>query len=61
MMHLIYATYQYFPDFRTNTFQSMSTINEFLKLNYEVDLIYPNRKKQTHNEDIKILQYRKRF
>lgn len=53
MMHLIYATYQYFPDFRTNTFQSMSTINEFLKLNYEVDLIYPNRKKQTHNEDIK--------
>jgi len=53
MMHLVYATYQYFPDFRTNTFQSMSTINEFLKLNYEVDLIYPNRKKHNNNEDIK--------
>ena len=51
-MHLIYATYQYFPDSRTNTFQSISTIKEFINLGYEVDLIYPDRKKLNQNEDI---------
>lgn len=44
-MHLIYATYQYFPDSRTNTFQTMSTIKEFIKIGYKVDLIFPDRKK----------------
>ena len=50
-MHLIYATYQYFPDSRTNTFQSISTIKEFLNLGYEVDLIYPDRKISNNNID----------
>ena len=50
-MHLIYATYQYFPDTRTNTFQSISTIKEFLNLGYEVDLIYPDRKISNNNID----------
>ncbi len=51
-MHLVYATYQYFPDSRTNTFQSISTIKEFMNLGYEVDLIYPDRKKLNHNKNI---------
>ena len=51
-MHLVYTTYQYFPDSRTNTFQSISTIKEFINLGYEVDLIYPDRKKLNHNKNI---------
>lgn len=51
-MHLVYATYQYFPDSRTNTFQSISTIKEFLNLGYEVDLVYPDRKNLKQNENI---------
>lgn len=51
-MHLIYATYQYFPDSRTNTFQSISTIKEFLNLGYDVDLIYPDRKNLNKTENI---------
>ena len=51
-MHLVYATYQYFPDSRTNTFQSISTIKEYLNLGYEVDLVYPDRKNLKQNENI---------
>ena len=43
-MEIIYATYQYFPDFRTNTYQTMSTINELIKNNINVELIFPERK-----------------
>ncbi len=51
-MHLVYATYQYFPDSRTNTFQSISTIKEFLNLGYEVDLVYPDRKHLEQSQNI---------
>ena len=33
-MQIIYATYQFFPDYRTNTFQSISTINNFIDKYY---------------------------
>jgi glycosyltransferase involved in cell wall biosynthesis len=51
-MEIIYATYQYFPDYRTNTFQSMSTINELIKNDIKVKLIFPERKIPTTKKDI---------
>ena len=44
-MQIIYATYQFFPDSRTNTFQSISTINNFIDKEIDVELVYPDRKK----------------
>tara|TARA_B100001121_G_scaffold44823_1_gene38414 strand:- start:4231 stop:5379 length:1149 start_codon:yes stop_codon:yes gene_type:complete len=48
-MQIIYATYQFFPDSRTNTFQSISTIKNFIEKKYEVELVYPDRK-ETQND-----------
>ncbi len=48
-MQIIYATYQFFPDYRTNTFQSISTINNFIEKNVEVELVYPDRKNTNKN------------
>ena len=48
-MQIIYATYQFFPDYRTNTFQSISTINNFIEKNIEVELVYPDRKNTNKN------------
>ena len=42
-MHLIYATYQYFPDTRTNIFNLFQPLKNF-KPGLLVDLIYPDRK-----------------
>ena len=44
-MQLVYVTHQYFPDHRTNTYQSMAMIQEFQKLGFSTDLIYCDRKK----------------
>ena len=44
-MQIIYATYQYFPDYRTNTFQTISTINKLTENKCDVELVYPDRKK----------------
>ena len=48
-MQIIYATYQFFPDYRTNTFQSISTINNFIDKEIDVELVYPDRKKTSKN------------
>ena len=48
-MQIIYATYQFFPDSRTNTFQSISTINNFIDKEIDVELVYPDRKKTNKN------------
>ncbi len=50
-MQIIYATYQFFPDFRTNTFQTISTINKLIENKWDVELVYPDRKKTLNNID----------
>ena len=50
-MHIIYATYQFFPDSRSNTYQSINTIKQFKKRNIDSVLLYPERKHS--QEDIK--------
>ena len=35
-----------FPDSRTNTFQSISTIKNFIEKKYEVELVYQIEKKR---------------
>lgn len=50
-MRINYITYQYFPDNRANTFQTFSTIKAFLKKNIEINLIFPNRKKNDFKKE----------
>lgn len=50
-MKINYVTYQYFPDNRANTFQTFSTIKAFLRKKIEVNLIFPNRKKNTSRDN----------
>jgi len=48
-MQIIYATYQFFPDYRTNTFQTISTIDKLIENKCDVELVYPDRKKTQKN------------
>lgn len=51
-MKVIYTTYQFFPDYRTNTFQTISTIKHLLKKGISVDLVFPDRKKGNLNQSL---------
>ena len=52
MKSIKYITYQFFPNEKANTLQTVHTLNSLVEKNFKVKLIFPDREKPASNKKI---------
>ena len=50
--YINYITYQFFPNEKANSLQTINTLNSFVEKGIQVKLIYPDRDKLKDNKSI---------